>query len=191
MIKTKKELKEYLEFEKRNYFKKKIGILKCLFLKNTSEKLIIWRYQKRLRKYEYHLNTNHKIKLVIYKYLTLSLGNKYGLHIAPNTFAKGLKIMHLGSILINDKAKIGENCSIHINTAIVAGGIEDGAPVIGDNCIIGIGATILGPISIGDNCAIGAGSVVNKTFGDNITIAGVPARIISNNTSNMWRKKEV
>ena len=59
------------------------------------------------------------------------------------------------------------------------------------NCIIGIGATILGPISIGDNCAIGAGPVVNKTFGDNITIAGVPARIISNNTSNMWRKKEV
>ncbi len=38
-----------------------------------------------------------------------------------------------------------------------------------------------GNIEIGDNVAIGANSVVNKSFDSNITIAGIPAKIISNN----------
>ena len=34
-------------------------------------------------------------------------------------------------------------------------------------------------MAIGDNVAIGANSVVNNSFGSNVTIAGVPARIIN------------
>lgn len=189
MVVSKDDLKKYLKYEKKKYFSSKKNYIKSMLFRNASEKYIIWKYQKRLRKYEYHLNNNHKFRKIIYKYLNQKIGNKYGLHISPNTFDIGLKIMHLGSILVNGTARIGKNCSIHVNTAIAAHGIKDTSPIIGDNCIIGVGATLIGEISIGDNCAIGAGSVVNKSFSDNVTIAGVPARIISNNTSKTWRKE--
>ena len=189
MIKTKKDLKEYLEYEEKKYFKKKPNIIKKILLRNTSdEKMILWRYQKYLRKYEFNLNTNNKLLTILYKYKMQKLGKRYGLHIAPNSVQKGLKIMHLGSVLVNYNTKIGRDCSLHINVAIVAGGRTNKAPIIGDNCVIGVGATLLGEITIGDNCAIGAGAVVNKSFGDNVTIAGVPAKVISNNNSSTWGK---
>ena len=39
-------------------------------------------------------------------------------------------------------------------------------------------------IKIGDNVAIGANAVVNKDFGDNVTIAGVPAKVVSKKGTN-------
>ena len=57
---------------------------------------------------------------------------------------------------------------------------EEEAPEIGDNCFIGPGAKIFGKIKIGDNVAIGANAVVNKSFGNNVTIAGVPAKVVNN-----------
>lgn len=190
MIKTKSDLKKILLYEKERYFGKE----KILFsyIIGVSEKIIIWKFQKNLRKYEYHLNNNHRIRKIIFKYKLLKYRNKFGINIPPNTVKKGLKIMHLGSILINKNASIGENCSMHINTAIVAGGINDEAPNIGNNVIIGIGSTILGKIVIADNCVIGAGAVVNKSFEkEGVTIAGVPAKIISYNGSDTWRKHNI
>lgn len=58
-------------------------------------------------------------------------------------------------------------------------GIEFGRPItIGDNCWIGSDATIIGGVTLGDNVVVGAGSVVTKSFGDNVVIAGNPARVI-------------
>ena len=57
---------------------------------------------------------------------------------------------------------------------------EEEAPIIGDNCFIGPGAKLFGKIKIGNNVAIGANAVVNKSFEDNVTIAGVPAKIVNN-----------
>lgn len=56
---------------------------------------------------------------------------------------------------------------------------------IGDNCYIGTGATILGPVRIGDNVTIGAGAVVTKDIPSNVVVAGNPAKIINvKNESN-------
>ena len=151
---------------------------------------ILRKYQVLLRKEEYHINTKHKIRAVIYKIKVNKLGYKYGLHIAPNTCGKGLKIMHLGSILINGNSRVGENCRFHINTALVAGGTNDYAPRLGNNIVVGVGATILGNITIADGVAIGAGAVVNKdVLEENIAVAGVPAKKKSNNGTITWGKK--
>ena len=95
-----------------------------------------------------------------------------------------MSIAHAASIVVNDNAKVGKNCRIHEGVTIGATNGEKKAAIIGDNCFIGSGAKIIGNISIGDNVAIGAGAVVVKSFeGSNITLGGVPARIISQNSS--------
>lgn len=99
--------------------------------------------------------------------------------------------MHVGPILINGKSNIGNDVSIHINTAIAASGIDSGAPIIGDGCVIGVGATLLGKITLADNIAVGANAVVTRTFLEpDIAIAGVPARKISNNGRTKWNRKD-
>ena len=178
MINTKKQLKDTLKFEEDFYtltFLKKISSLFGL-----CEKAIIWKYQKRLRKWEFHFNNNHRIRSFLFKVKTNKLGRKYGFSLKPNNFDKGLMILHLGSILVNANTRVGKNCCLHINTSFVSTNGSIDAPVLGDNCKIGIGATLVGGIKLGNNVSIGAGAVVVDSFNeDTITLGGVPAKIIS------------
>lgn len=50
--------------------------------------------------------------------------------------------------------------------------------VVGDNCFIGMGATILKGVTIGQNCIVGAHAVVTKDVPDGSIVAGNPARIV-------------
>ena len=62
---------------------------------------------------------------------------------------------------------------------------EDGRDIeIGDNCYIGSGAIIIGPVKIGDYAVIGAGSVVTKDIMPATLVGGVPAKKIKNLESN-------
>ena len=56
-------------------------------------------------------------------------------------------------------------------------------PTLGDYVYIGPGAKLYGNISIGSRVAVGANAVVNKSFGDDVTLAGIPARIVSHTDS--------
>jgi maltose O-acetyltransferase len=57
--------------------------------------------------------------------------------------------------------------------------VELGLPItIGDNCWIGGNSVINPGVSLGNNVVVGSGSVVTKSFGDNVVIAGNPAKII-------------
>lgn len=50
---------------------------------------------------------------------------------------------------------------------------------IGDRCWIGMNSVILPGVTLGNDVIVGAGSVVTKSFHENnITLAGVPAKII-------------
>jgi carbonic anhydrase/acetyltransferase-like protein (isoleucine patch superfamily) len=55
---------------------------------------------------------------------------------------------------------------------------------IGDESLIGIGATVLNGATIGKNCLVGAGSLVTegKTFPDGSMIMGSPARVVKSLT---------
>ncbi|ABV37575.1 Acetyltransferase (isoleucine patch superfamily)-like protein [Shewanella sediminis HAW-EB3] len=56
---------------------------------------------------------------------------------------------------------------------------KDDGVVIGKECWIGTGATILPGVTIGDNCIIAAGAVVTRSFKEsNQVIGGVPAKVI-------------
>lgn len=143
------------------------------------------RYLRRLRKIEYIFNTKqrnpfYKILLICLEFINHRLAVRIGLTIPKNVFDEGLCIVHHGTIVVSHLARVGKNCRIHPSTCI---GEFNGAPVIGDNVYIGPGAKIYGNISIGNNVAIGANAVVNKNIPDNVTIGGVPARIISHKSS--------
>ena len=66
---------------------------------------------------------------------------------------------------------IGKGCTIG-HSAIIHG------CVIGDNSLVGMGATLLNLAKIGDNCLIGANALVTerKTFEDGSLIVGAPAK---------------
>ena len=51
---------------------------------------------------------------------------------------------------------------------------------IGDDTLIGIGATVLNHAVIGRNCIVGAHALIteNKTFPDGVLIVGSPARVV-------------
>lgn len=184
MIKNKKDYLFYLEADRkaRNYPQK------LLYIGNRKE-IPLYNFQRLMRKVEYYNNCKkgifNKIILLILKYRYKSLSIKYGFSIPINTFGPGLCIAHRGTIVINGASKIGKNCRINIDVNIGTQMGENGkAPTIGDNCFIGPGAKLFGDIKIGDNVAIGANAVVNKDFGDNVTIAGVPAKVVSKKGTN-------
>jgi len=64
------------------------------------------------------------------------------------------------------------------NLTIKEQGVIKDPVVIGNNCWIGGGATILAGVHIGDGCVIAAGSVVTKSVAANSIVAGVPAKVI-------------
>ena len=117
---------------------------------------------------------------LIYFFLNKIIEITTGISISSNAqIGKGLYIGHFGGIFINDGAKIGNNCSIAQGVTIGTFGLgRPGAPKIGDNVFIGSGAKVLGPVVVGNNTRIGANAVVTKDVPDNVTVIGVPARLV-------------
>lgn len=182
MIKSKADLKYYLEQDRIALYK----TAKKPRLAGDE----IWQYEILLRKTEYFLNCKKsvlgKAVAVFYHYRLRKRGRKLcGFHIPPNTFEEGLSIAHWGPIVVHPSCHIGKNCRIHQCVTIGATNGEKQAAVIGDNVFIGPCSSIIGDITIGNDIAIGAGSVVTRSFTeDGITIAGVPAKKISDNNSH-------
>lgn len=182
MINTKKDLKEWLEYEKKLYgLESIIKYSKAKLIKSQS--YMIWKFQKNLRKTEYFYNKQgflFKVGYLYYKRKINILGQLLGIEIKENCIDKGLRIFHSGSIVVNSKARIGKNCRIVGNVCIGNNKAEGGVPKIGDNVLIGVGAIIIGDIEIADNINIAAGAVVNKTFIEkDVVLAGIPAKIIT------------
>lgn len=106
------------------------------------------------------------------------LALKAGIKIPPNTCGKGLKIVHLGDVLIHEKARIGEDAVFHVNTAIVAG--REQHAVLGNGVYLFVGATVINGAIVNDHVMIGAGAVVTKDIVEsNVCVAGVPAKKVS------------
>lgn len=104
--------------------------------------------------------------------------HRHGGYIGPDALLKGRPSLPHGlhGIFISRYAQVGENCRIYQNVTI--GEVDRCAPVIGDNCLIGAGAVLLGGIRIGSNVKIGAGAVICKDVPDGCTVVSQPARMI-------------
>ncbi len=192
MIENKTELKQYIKLDLIAQGLYPLSIYERVFslLRPT-----IWKYEIRLRKLEYLYNIgNHGlIKKIIFniQYNRFkAYGYKLGYTIPLNVFGPGLCLCHVGTIVIHSHAKIGANARVHagvnIGDASSFTNENDGyyVPTIGDNVYIGPGAKLFGKITIGDNVRIGANAVVNKDVMSGVTVGGIPAKVISETSSN-------
>lgn len=187
-IKSKKQLKDWIRYE--TVLRGGTCLLKEFF--EIGERAIINKLLKRLRKTEYYFNTGKKLRYFISKLRLSKIMNKYSMHVAMNCCARGLSFVHVGPILMNGNCVVGRDCVFHINTALVASGPYDEAPVLGDGVVLGIGAVVVGGIKVANNVAVGANSVVCKSIDEeNVAVAGAPAKIVSKNGALTWngRKK--
>lgn len=93
---------------------------------------------------------------------------------------KGIFLDHATGLVVGETAVIGDDVSILHGVTLGGTGKENGDrhPKIGSGVLIGAGATVLGNIKVGKCSRIAAGSLVVKEIPNNVTVAGVPARII-------------
>jgi serine O-acetyltransferase len=115
--------------------------------------------------------------LMLYRYTV-----RYGISISSKSkVGAGLYIGHFGGIVVNHGTVIGDNCNIQQGVTLGKAnrGARAGAPVIGNNVFIGAGAKVIGRIHVGDGAAIGANAVVTRDVPPGAAVAGVPARVVS------------
>lgn len=92
-----------------------------------------------------------------------------------------LFIDHGAGVVIGETAVIGDDCIFYHGVTLGGQGDSRGGrrhPQVGNNVVIGAGATILGPVVIGDNAKIGAGAVVLHDVPAGRTAVGIPARLV-------------
>jgi carbonic anhydrase/acetyltransferase-like protein (isoleucine patch superfamily) len=94
-------------------------------------------------------------------------------------------------IELGERSQIQDNCTLHTDpgfplvigsNCIIGHNVVLHGCRIGDNSLIGMGATVMNGVKIGNNSLVGAGAVVpeGKEFPDNALILGAPGRLVRN-----------
>lgn len=104
-----------------------------------------------------------------------------GIEIHPGAkIGRRFFIDHGMGVVIGETTEIGDDVLIY--QGVVLGGVSGKRtkrhPTIGNQVVIGAGATLLGPIKVGDKARVGAGSVVIKDVPQEATVVGVPGRSV-------------
>ena len=110
-----------------------------------------------------------------------------GIEIHPGAkIGRRLLIDHGMGVVIGETATIGNDCTIYHNSTLGGTGKDKYKrhPDIGNNVMVGSGSKVLGPIQIGNNVKIGAGAIVLESMPSNVTVVGVPAKIVKHSNAN-------
>jgi serine O-acetyltransferase len=93
---------------------------------------------------------------------------------------RGIFLDHATGLVVGETAEIGDDVSMLHDVTLGGTGKEweDRHPKIRYGVLIGAGAKILGNIEVGHCARIAAGSVVVKPVPNNVTVAGVPAKVV-------------
>ena len=93
---------------------------------------------------------------------------------------RGAFLDHATGVVIGETAVVGDDVSILHGVTLGGTGKDSGDrhPKIGDGVLLGAGATVLGNISVGNCSRIAAGSLLVKNVPANVTVAGIPGKVI-------------
>ena len=102
----------------------------------------------------------------------------------------GAYIAHAHDVCIGKTEIIGNNCKFYPHADITAGVIHDANLIkskqrrharIGNDCLLGNGAVVVGAVTIGNDVTIGAGALVTKDVPSHTVVKGI----------NNFRKKRI
>jgi sugar O-acyltransferase (sialic acid O-acetyltransferase NeuD family) len=82
------------------------------------------------------------------------------------------------NVIVNTGAIVEHDCRVGDHVHIAPGAHISGGVQIGSCAHVGVGATIIQGVHIGASAIVGAGSVVLHDVPPNVTVVGVPARVI-------------
>jgi serine O-acetyltransferase len=105
-----------------------------------------------------------------------------GIEIHPGaSIGRRFFIDHGMGVVIGETSEIGNDVLLY--QGVVLGGTTHEKrkrhPTLGNNVVVGAGATLLGPITIGDGARVGAGSVVVQSMSPGATVVGIPGRAVT------------
>jgi sugar O-acyltransferase (sialic acid O-acetyltransferase NeuD family) len=137
---------------------------------------------------------NNELRLELIKRCSL-IGFNIVNVIHPRSFVSKISQIGQGTVVfaqavVNPGVKIGTGCIINTSATVdhdchLADGVHISPGVnlageinIGRCSCVGIGSCAKQQISIGNNVIVGAGTVIIKDIPDNVTVVGVPGRII-------------
>ncbi len=102
----------------------------------------------------------------------------YDVSIGAHTNIQDFVMIHVGA---NTGTKIGAHCTIAHHCTI------HGA-TIGDNCLIGVNATLMDESVLGGNCIVAGGAFLahGTVVPDNSIVMGVPAKVVR--SQNNWAR---
>lgn len=128
----------------------------------------------------YRLRGRAKWKLTrdVWTCLLNRSARRHGGYVGPGAVILGEPVLPHGlhGVYISRYATIGAGCRIYQNVTI--GEVNGHAPVVGEGCLIGAGAVLVGDIRIGDGVKIGAGAVVFQDIPAGCTVVAQPPRIL-------------
>ena len=128
----------------------------------------------------YRLRGRAKWKLTrdIWTCLLNRSARRHGGYVGPGAVILGEPVLPHGlhGVYISRYATVGAGCRIYQNVTI--GEVNGHAPVVGEGCLLGAGAVLVGDIRIGDGVKIGAGAVVFQDIPAGCTVVAQPPRIL-------------
>ena len=146
------------------------------------EKIIDWSKGDNLglfwRLFFRRARTRSKLLRDILTFLLNRMACRHGGYVGNGARFGGVPILPHGlhGVYISRYASIGARCWIYQNVTI--GEVNRKAPAVGDHCLIGAGAVLVGGITVGDHAKIGAGAVVFTDVPPYATVAAQPPRIL-------------
>lgn len=130
------------------------------------------------RLFRWREHTRQRSVRAVLTFFLNRMAHHHGGYIGNGAVFGGIPVLPHGlhGVYISRYARIGADCWIYQNVTI--GEVERRAPQIGDHCLIGAGAVIVGNIRLGSHVKIGAGAVVCSDVPDHATVVAQPARLI-------------
>ena len=137
----------------------------------------------------FHILVYHRIAHWLYQHKRFFLARwvsqhgrrRTGIEIHPGaTIGRCLFIDHGMGIVFGETCEIGDNCTIYHGVTLGGTGKDTGKrhPTLGNNVLVGVGASVLGNVTIGDGAKIGGGAVVVEDVPPNSTVVGIPGRVV-------------